>query len=101
MEQHTTPGRARFLASLTRDLGRTLFRVRDREWSAGAILGAAERLRATFSAREGPVGVAFAQQGPILAALLAGWSTGRRVLLIDPGLKREADVVRRSFPGIH
>ncbi len=100
MEQYTTSGRAHFLASLTSALGRTLFRAREREWTAGAILAAAERLRAMFGASDGPVGVAFAQQGPILAALLAGWSTGRRVLLIDPGLKREADVVRRNVPGI-
>jgi acyl-coenzyme A synthetase/AMP-(fatty) acid ligase len=64
------------------------------------IMSAAERLRGRFTAADGPVGVAFAQQGPILAALLAGWSSGRRMLLIDPGLKREADVVRRNVPGI-
>jgi acyl-coenzyme A synthetase/AMP-(fatty) acid ligase len=100
MQQHTTSGRSRILASLTCDLGRPLFRARDREWTAGMILSAAERLRATFTATDGPVGVAFAQQGPILAALLAGWSLGRRMLLIDPSLKREADVVRRNVPGI-
>jgi len=100
MQEETPPGRERLLTSLTCDLGRPLFRARDREWTTGAILATAERLRATFAANEGPIGVAFAQQGSILAALLAAWSTGRRVLLIDPGLKREADVVRRNFVGI-
>jgi acyl-coenzyme A synthetase/AMP-(fatty) acid ligase len=100
MKQDTPSGRARFLASIAGDLSRTLFRARDREWTAGAIVAAADRLRGTFAASDGPIGVAFAQQGPILAALLAGWSTGRRVLLIDPGLKREADVVLRNVSGI-
>jgi acyl-coenzyme A synthetase/AMP-(fatty) acid ligase len=100
MEPSDQSGRARLWASLTRDLGRILFRTRDRAWTAGEILGAAEHLRTTVAASQGPIGVAFAQPGLVLAALLAGWATRRHVLLIDPGLKREAEIVRRIYPGI-
>ena len=88
------------MASLTCDLGRTLFRARDREWTAGQILGAAESLRNMVAASDVPIGVAFAQPGWLLAALLAGWAAHRQVLIIDPGLKREAEVVRRTHPAI-
>jgi acyl-coenzyme A synthetase/AMP-(fatty) acid ligase len=100
MEPNAASGRARLLASLTRDLGRTLFRARDREWIAGEVLGAADQLRAVVAESQGPIGIAFAQPGWVLAALLAGWAERRLVLLIDPGLRREAEVVRRMYPGI-
>jgi acyl-coenzyme A synthetase/AMP-(fatty) acid ligase len=100
MDPDDKSGRARLLTSLTADLGRNLFCARDRAWTAGQILAAAERLRGVVAGGEGPVGVAFAQPGWVLAALLAGWGTRRRVLLIDPGLRREAEIVKRTHPGI-
>ena len=92
--------RGRILASLTCDLVRTLARAQSRGWTAGEILGAAELLRPMFLQGEGPLGIAFAQPGWILAALLAAWGARRRPLLFDPGLKREAEVLRRIHPGI-
>jgi acyl-coenzyme A synthetase/AMP-(fatty) acid ligase len=49
---------------------------------------------------EGPLGIAFGQPGWILAALLAAWGARRRLLLFDPGLRREAEVLRRMYSGI-
>jgi acyl-coenzyme A synthetase/AMP-(fatty) acid ligase len=92
--------RARILASLTFDLSRTLARAHTRAWTAGEILGAAASLRPIFLEGEGPLGIAFAQPGFILAALLAAWGAKRRPLLFDPGLKREAEALRRIHPGI-
>ena len=92
--------RGRILVSLTCDLGRTLVRAQSRAWTAGEILGAAALLRPIFLQGEGPLGIAFRQPGWILAALLAAWGARRRPLLFDPGLKREAEVLRRIFPGI-
>ena len=86
------------LASLTRDLSRTLARARDRAWTAGEILGAADALRARFLDGEGPIGIACAQPGWVLAALLAAWGARRRPVLFDPGLRREAEVLRRLHP---
>ncbi len=92
--------RARILATLTGDLGRTLIGAQSRAWTAGEILGAAAILRPMFMPGEGPLGIAFAQPGWILAALLAAWGARRRPLLFDPGLKREAETLRRLYPGI-
>jgi acyl-coenzyme A synthetase/AMP-(fatty) acid ligase len=92
--------RARMLASLSSDRGRTLARARERAWTAGDILGAAAALRPTLLAGQGPVGIAFAQPGWVLAALLAAWSARRLPLLFDPGLRREAEVLQRIHPGI-
>jgi len=92
--------RARILASLARDLGRTLARSREREWTVGEVLGAAEELRKRFFEGEGPVAIAFAQPGWVLAALLAAWGAHRRPLLLDPSLKREAEALDRIHPGI-
>ena len=92
--------RARILATLTGDLGRTLIRAQGRAWTAGEILGAAAILRPIFMPGEGPLGIAFSQPGWILAALLAAWGARRRPLLFDPGLKREAETLRRLYPGI-
>ena len=92
--------RGRILASLTGNLDRTLARAQDRAWTAGEILGATAALRPMFLEGEGPVGIAFAQPGFVLAGLLAAWSARRRPLLIDPALKREAETLRRIHPGI-
>jgi acyl-coenzyme A synthetase/AMP-(fatty) acid ligase len=93
--------RCRILASLTCDLGRTVVRAQSRAWTAGEILGAAAVLRPMFlQGGEGPLGIAFAKPGWILAALLAAWGARRRPLLFDPGLKREAEALRRIHPGI-
>ena len=92
--------RARILASLTSGMDRTLARVQSRAWTAGEVLGLAESLRSRFLQGEGPLAIAFSQPGFVLAALLAAWGTRRRPLLIDPGLKREAEVLRRLYPGI-
>ena len=92
--------RAGLLASFTGDPGRTLVRAPERYWTAAEILGAAEALRPRFLEGQGPIGIAFAQPGWIVAALLAAWSVGRRPVLLDPSLKREADVLRRLSPGI-
>jgi acyl-coenzyme A synthetase/AMP-(fatty) acid ligase len=92
--------RSRILASLTGDMGRTLARDKNRAWTAGEILGAAAVLRPMFLSGEGPIGIAFAQPGFVLAALLAAWGAQRCPLLIDPGLKREAEALRRMNPGI-
>jgi acyl-coenzyme A synthetase/AMP-(fatty) acid ligase len=92
--------RAQILASLTVDLGRVLARDRNRTYTAGEILGAASVLRPMFQAGEGPLAIAFAQPGWVVAALLAAWGTGRHPLLIDPGLKREAEALQRIHPGI-
>ena len=92
--------RVRILASLTCDLGRTLARDRNRAWTAGEILGAAAALRPMFQAGEGALGIAFGQPGWVLAALLAAWGAHRRPLLIDPGLRRETEALRRIHPGI-
>jgi acyl-coenzyme A synthetase/AMP-(fatty) acid ligase len=86
------------LASLVGDLGRTLVRTRERAWTAAEILGAAARLRPSFLDGMGPVGIAFAQPGWIVAALLAAWGTRRRPVLLDPGLRREAEVLWRERP---
>jgi acyl-coenzyme A synthetase/AMP-(fatty) acid ligase len=88
------------LASLTGDLGRRLARARDRAWSAADVLGAACVLRPIFLERAGPVGIAFTQPGWLLAALLAAWGAGRRPLLFDPALRREAEVLGRTYPGM-
>jgi acyl-coenzyme A synthetase/AMP-(fatty) acid ligase len=100
MAPNNDSARARILASLTDDLGRTLARDRSRAWTAGEIFGAAAVLRPMFLVGEDPLGIAFAQPGWIMAALLAAWGAGRRPLLIDPGLKREAEALRRIHPGI-
>jgi acyl-coenzyme A synthetase/AMP-(fatty) acid ligase len=92
--------RTRMLVSLTGDLGRTLVRARERAWSAGEIFGAAEVLRPVFLDGKGALGLAFEEPGFILAALLAAWSVGRRPLLVDPGLQREAEVLRRIHPDL-
>jgi acyl-coenzyme A synthetase/AMP-(fatty) acid ligase len=92
--------RGRILASLTGDLSRTLARAQSRAWTAGEILGAAALLRPMFLDEEGPLGIAFSEPGYILAALLAAWGARRRLLLVDPGLMREAEALRRIHPGI-
>jgi acyl-coenzyme A synthetase/AMP-(fatty) acid ligase len=92
--------RAGMRASLLGDPGRVLVRARERTWTAGEILGAAEVLRPLFLAGESPLGLAFRQPGWMLAALLASWGAGRRPLLFDPGLKREAEALGRLHPGI-
>ena len=98
--ERSESARSRMLASLTGDVGRTLARGRERAWTLGDVLGAAETLRAIFSQGEGPLGVAFSQPGWIVAALLAAWSTGRVPIVFDPGLRRESEVLRRLHPGI-
>jgi len=100
MAQKEESARARILASLTRDADRVLARDRSRAWTAGEILGAAAVLRPMFLDGEGPLGVAFTQPGWLVAALLAAWGARRRPLLIDPGLKREAEALQRLYPGI-
>jgi acyl-coenzyme A synthetase/AMP-(fatty) acid ligase len=92
--------RDRVAAAFTHDLGRTLARDRVRVWTAAQILGAAEVLRPVFQAGKGPLGIAFGEPGWILAALLAAWAARRRPVLFDPGLKREAEVLRNLHPGI-
>ena len=92
--------RGRILASLTGDLGRTLARTQQREWTAAEILGAAAVLRPLFLIGKGTLGLAFRQPGFILAALLAAWGARRRLLLFDPGLKRETEALRRIHPDI-
>jgi malonyl-CoA/methylmalonyl-CoA synthetase len=92
--------RGRILASLTGDMGRILARDKNRAWTAGEILGEAAVLRPMFLSGDGPIGIAFAQPGFVLAALLAAWGSRRRPLLIDPGIKREAEALQRMNPGI-
>lgn len=92
--------RDRIVRSLTAELGRTLVRTQQRGWTAGQVIGAAAAVRPLFVDGAGPVAVAFAQPGLVLAALLAAWSAGRRPLLIDPAVRREAEVLRRIYPGI-
>jgi acyl-coenzyme A synthetase/AMP-(fatty) acid ligase len=93
--------RSRILATLTTDLGRPLARTQHRTWTAAQVIGAASVLRPMFMATGGEtVGVAFTQPGFVLAALLAAWAAGRRPLLFDPGLRREAEVLRRIHPGV-
>jgi acyl-coenzyme A synthetase/AMP-(fatty) acid ligase len=97
--QHDS-ARSRILASLTSDPGRTLLRARDREWTAAQLIAAAAALRPLFLDGEGPVGIAFAQPGFILAALVGAWGARRSPLLFDPGLRREAEVLLRRYPGM-
>ena len=92
--------RAGLLATLTGDPGRTLASACERSWTAADIWGAAETLRLRFFGGPGPVGIAFGQPGWIVAALLAAWGARRLPVLFDPALKREADVLRRLYPGI-
>jgi acyl-coenzyme A synthetase/AMP-(fatty) acid ligase len=92
--------RGRILASLTGDLARTLARAQNRAFTAGEILGGAAVLRPIFLEGEGPLGIAFSQPGWILAGLVAAWGARRRPLLFDPGLKREAEALRRIHPDL-
>jgi acyl-coenzyme A synthetase/AMP-(fatty) acid ligase len=100
MASHPEGARAGLLASLTGDPGRTLVRACERGFTAGDLLGAAAALRPRFLDGQGPLGIAFAQPGWLMAALLAAWSARRRPVLLDPGLKREAEVLQRLSPGV-
>jgi long-chain acyl-CoA synthetase len=95
-----TSAQNRIRDTLAGDLGRALVQTLDRTWTVGEILGAAAVLRPLFLAKTGPVGVAFAQPGCVLAALLAAWASGRLPVLIDPALRREAEALRRSYPDL-
>lgn len=92
--------RLALLSSLTDDLSRTLVRDPRREWTAGQILGAAATLHPRFASGKGPIGIACAQPGWLLASLVAAWGANRPAILLDPGLKKELESLYRLFPGL-